>query len=80
MNFSSDKKMALQIGAMVRFHRKKARLTQAGLAKFAEVGKTVVFDVEKGKPTVRLSTLLRILHVLNIRLQYAPRRTEPICR
>lgn len=62
--------MDLQIGAMVRFHRKKARMTQAELAKFAEVGKTVVFDVEKGKSTVQLSTLFRILHVLNIKLQF----------
>ena len=61
----------LRIGEMVRFHRKKARMTQAELAQFAEVGKTVVFDVEKGKATVQLSTLLRILHVLNIRMQFS---------
>jgi HTH-type transcriptional regulator/antitoxin HipB len=60
-----------RIGAMVRFHRKKARLTQVELAKFAEVGKTVIFDIEKGKATVKLSTLLRVLRVLNIRLQFS---------
>jgi HTH-type transcriptional regulator / antitoxin HipB len=62
---------ARDIGTMVRFHRKKARMTQAELAKFSEVGKTVVFDVENGKATVRLSTLLRILHALNIRMEFS---------
>jgi y4mF family transcriptional regulator len=57
-----------QLGKIVRFHRKKAKLTQIELAKLAGVGKTAVFDLEKGKTSVQLSTLLAILHVLNIRL------------
>lgn len=66
-----EKEIAKKIGQMIRFHRKKARMTQWGLAKFAEIGKTAVFDVEKGKSTVRLSTLLRILHVLNVRIEFS---------
>ena len=61
---------ASRIGKMVRFHRKKARLTQLGLAKFAGVGKTAVFDVEQGKETVKLSTLMKILLVLNVKLTF----------
>lgn len=57
-----------QIGSLVRFHRKKAGLTQKQLADFACVGKTVVFDIEKGKTTVRLDTLIKVLAVLNISL------------
>jgi len=38
------------------------------LAELAGVGKTSVFDIEKGKATVRLSTLLAVMHVLNIDL------------
>jgi y4mF family transcriptional regulator len=64
-----EKELVQEIGRVVRFHRKKARMTQQDLAKFAEVGKTVVFDLEKGKETIQLSTLLRILHVLNIKFQ-----------
>ncbi len=56
--------------AAVRLHRKRAGLTQAQLARLAGVGKTVVFDVEKGKRTVRLETLLKVLDVLNIRLEW----------
>ena len=50
----------------VRFHRKKSNLTQNELAKLASVGKTVIFDIEKGKKTIRLETLMKVLRVLNI--------------
>ena len=53
----------------IRYHRKKSGLTQVMLAKFAGVGKTVVYDIEKGKSTVQFLTLLKVLNVLNIRLQ-----------
>lgn len=59
-----------KIARMVRFHRKKAKLTQFALAKLAEIGKTAVFDIEKGKKTVRLATLLAVLHVLNIQMEF----------
>ncbi len=50
-------------------HRKAANLTQLELAELAGVGKTVVFDIEKGKKTVKLDTLMKILKVLNIEMQ-----------
>jgi HTH-type transcriptional regulator/antitoxin HipB len=55
---------------MIRFHRKKAKMTQLALARLSGVGKTVVFDIEKGKKTVRLATLLAVLHVLNITIEF----------
>lgn len=57
-----------EIAEAVRIHRKKAGLTQKGLADLAGVGKTVVFDIENGKETVRLDTLLRVLNALNMRI------------
>ncbi len=56
------------IGAVIRFHRKQSGLSQRGLANMAGVGKTAVFDLEKGKTTVRLDTLNKICRILNIRL------------
>ena len=56
------------IGSIVRYHRKKAGLTQKQLATLAGVGKTAVFDIEKGKKTVRLNTLTAVLSILNIHL------------
>lgn len=54
------------IGAVVRYHRRRSGLSQLGLAELAGIGKTSVFDIEKGKPTVRLATLMAVLQVLNI--------------
>jgi y4mF family transcriptional regulator len=57
------------LAGILRYHRKKAGLTQQELAKLAGVGKTVVFDLEKGKETVQLDTLKKILLALNITLK-----------
>jgi y4mF family transcriptional regulator len=59
------------VGEIVRFHRRRAGLTRVELARLAGVGKTVVFDIEKGKETVRLKTLLSVLGALNIRLDWS---------
>lgn len=58
-----------QIAKIIIFHRKKSKLTQKQLADLAGVGKTVVFDIEKGKETVQLNSLLKVLSVLNIKLE-----------
>ena len=55
-----------QIGRIIRYHRKTARLTQEQLARLAGVGTTVVREIEKGKRTVRLTTLLRVTGALSI--------------
>ncbi len=60
-----------EIAETVRFCRKKSGLSQQQLAELAGVGKTVVFDIEKGKTTVQLNTLLKVLDVLNIQLTIA---------
>ena len=55
---------------IIRFHRIKSGLTQSALARISGVGKTVVFDIEKGKQTIRLSTLIKILNTLNIKISF----------
>ena len=57
-----------QIGELVRFHRKKSQLTQKQLADLSGVGKTVVYDIEKGKQSVQLKTLIQILNTLNMNI------------
>ncbi len=54
----------------VLYHRKKSGLTQTELAKFAGVGKTVIYDIEHGKISIQLNTLIKILNVLNITLEF----------
>ena len=64
MNISGD------LAGIVRFHRKKAGLTQAGLAKLAGLGKSAVFEIERGKTTAQLDTIGKILGVLNIGVEF----------
>ncbi len=61
----------IPFGAIIRHHRRRARLSQVRLAQIAGVGKTVVLEVEKGKRTVRLDILLRLLGALNVRLAWS---------
>ena len=62
------------LSKIIRQHRKIAGLSQLQLAELAGVGKTVVFDLEKGKQTVQLDTLRKILNALNIKVEL----TSPI--
>ncbi len=59
------------IGEAVRYHRRRSGLSQHALADLAGVGKTSVFDIEKGKTTVRLTTLVAVLNALNISISLA---------
>jgi y4mF family transcriptional regulator len=56
------------LSKVIKKHRKAAGLSQLQLAEMAGVGKTVVFDLEKGKETIQLDTLRKILTVLNIKV------------
>ena len=65
-----------EIAAMVKEHRKLAGLTQAELGHIAGLGKTTIFDIEKGKETVRFVNLLKVLDSLNIRIELSSRYKE----
>ncbi len=58
------------IGDMILFHRKKSGLTRNQLADLAGVGNTVIYDIEKGKETIRFSTLQKVLKTLNIKITF----------
>jgi HTH-type transcriptional regulator/antitoxin HipB len=49
--------------------RRKAGISQKELAELAGLGKTLVFQMEKGTANIRLDNLLKILKVLNIKIQ-----------
>ena len=57
------------LAGIVIYHRKKSGLSRLELARIAGVGKTVVYDIENAKQTVRLATLLKVLKVLNITIE-----------
>ncbi len=57
-----------ELAEVIRMHRKAAKLSRVHLAEMAGVGKTVIYDIEKGKESVQLDTLRKILKVLNIKM------------
>jgi HTH-type transcriptional regulator/antitoxin HipB len=65
-----------KLSEVVLFHRKKSGLTRNQLADLAGVGKTVIFDIENGKETIRFSTLQKVLNALNIKINF----TSPLMR
>ncbi len=77
-NFGPDNTMA-SLAKVIRGTRKAAGLTQLELAELAEVGKSAVFDIEKGKANVQFSTLLKVLRVLHIEPNFkSPVALEPV--
>lgn len=66
-----------EIAKIVHYYRKQSGLTQHELAKLAGLGKTVVFDIEKGKATVQLNSLLKVLDILNIEMKFETPFTQP---
>lgn len=59
-----------EIANLIHYYRKHSGLSQQELAQLAGVGKTVIYDIEKGKESVRLNTLLKVLDVLNIQMKF----------
>ena len=62
--------MEESLGTLVQRHRKKSGLSRECLAEIAGVGKTVIYDIEHGKATVRFATVKKVLDALNIRVRY----------
>lgn len=57
-----------QLTVSIKQMRKRSGLSQKALAEYAGVGKSVVFDIEHGKKTVQINSVLKICSVLNIKL------------
>jgi len=64
---------AQALGTAVRDARRKSGLDQRGLAFAANVSPRTVFAIEKGKPTVRVDMVVRVLAAVGLRLTVEPR-------
>ena len=62
--------MRNRLADIILFHRKRSGLTQQELAEMAGVGKNMVYELESGKLGVRLENLFKVLHVLNVELDF----------
>lgn len=56
------------LAAALRKHRKTLRLTQIELGNYAGCGPDFIYDLENGKPTVRLDKLMAVLEILGLQL------------
>ena len=54
------------LGELIRHHRKRAGISRRKLALLADTGQTVIYELEHGKQTVRLDTMLKIIGALNM--------------
>lgn len=60
-----------QLGVLIRSKRKQDGLTQQDLAAIANVGVRFVSDLENGKPTVQLDSVMAVLLALGLQLSIA---------
>ncbi len=63
---------AQSLGALVKDERKKQGLTQIALGKMTGLNQTTLSMIEKGKPAVKLQTVLILLAALNLKIQIGP--------
>lgn len=59
---------AAQLGAVVRARRQALGTTQTELAALSDVGPRFVGELERGKPTLELAKVLRVLDRLGLEL------------
>lgn len=57
-----------ELGAILKELRKKADLSQEALALRTNLSRTAIQNLERGKPTLQLSTLFPVLEFLNVTL------------
>ncbi|HEY0820822.1 MAG TPA: helix-turn-helix transcriptional regulator [Rhizobacter sp.] len=58
----------LDLGEVVKRLRTQQRITQEALAEWAGTGERFIVDLERGKPTVQLDKVLKVLDTLGARL------------
>ncbi|MDF1839261.1 MAG: helix-turn-helix transcriptional regulator [Planctomycetota bacterium] len=65
----SDKRTCEQLGLALRNRRKTLGLSQLQACDLAGVGPAFLYELEHGKPTVRLDKVMAVLEVLGLGLQ-----------
>ena len=69
-------KSAREVAALIREQRRRNGWSQAELARRVGVGRDWIIQFEKGKATVELGLVLRVLKELGIGLQAETRSTQ----
>jgi HTH-type transcriptional regulator / antitoxin HipB len=74
-HMDASKTSAAEIGRYVRQRRIASKVTQRSLAELAGVGTRVISELERGKPTLRMDVVNKVLYVFGKMLSWgeAPR-------
>ncbi|HEX5660489.1 MAG TPA: helix-turn-helix transcriptional regulator [Polyangiales bacterium] len=64
----NDAAPTARLGVAVRGRRRALKLNQAELANLAGVGLAFLYELEHGKPTLRIDKVLAVLNVLGLEL------------
>ncbi len=67
---AEEKAYAFYTGQIIEDARKKAKITQAELAKRIGSNRSYISHVEKGDVEPRISTFYRIMNALGVRIEY----------
>jgi HTH-type transcriptional regulator/antitoxin HipB len=70
-------KNSKEVGALVREHRLRLKLSQAQLAQRIGVSRPWVILLEQGKRTAQMGLVLRTLDVLGLSLEIGPKASMP---
>jgi HTH-type transcriptional regulator/antitoxin HipB len=73
-----SKTSSVQIGQFVRERRTASNLTQRKLGELAGVGTRFVSELERGKPTLRMDAVNKVLYVFGRMLSYAEAPREEL--
>lgn len=60
------------LGVAVRTRRKALGIDQETVASLAGVSRKAVSEIERGKPTMRMDTVVRVLDALGLELEVRP--------
>jgi y4mF family transcriptional regulator len=69
---------AAHLGADIRRRREARQMSQQTLARLAGVGRRLVSELERGKPTVQLDVAGRVLAVFGLRVSAVPVEPVPV--
>ncbi len=59
---------SMELGEVIRSKRKRLKVTQKDLAMVAGTGLRFISELERGKPTSRISGVFKVIQALNITL------------
>jgi len=65
-----------ELGALVRDRRKRQALTQLDIAGLGNTGNRFIVELENGKPTVQLQTVLDLLDLLGLEVVVRPKTSR----